>query len=119
METTVSVFHTIFYITAIQILAFYLPHVRTLGKNHCGEMRRTAFKRRKLSQYVLCSCDYDERVVASFANQIQSEYYCRNRYVSIKGIELEHFIPSPKLDINSTTPSHQHHSVFHHFYLTI
>ena len=41
--------------------------------NHCGELRRTAFKRRELFQDVLCRRDYAERVLASFANQIQSE----------------------------------------------
>ena len=44
-ETTISDFHTSFYIPAIKKLAFHLPHVRILGSNHCGEMRRTAFKR--------------------------------------------------------------------------
>ena len=44
-----------------------------LGTNHCGEMRRTALKRRELFQYVLCRRDYAERVVAKFANQIQPE----------------------------------------------
>ena len=73
METTISYFHTSFYLPAIQKLAFHLPYVRILGKNHCGEMRRTAFKRRELFQDVLCRRDYAERVVASFANQIQSE----------------------------------------------
>ena len=64
-------FHTIFYIPAIQKLAFHLPHVRILGANHCVEIRRTAFKRRELFQYVLCSRDYAERVVSGFANEIQ------------------------------------------------
>ena len=73
MKTTISVFHTSFYIPAIRKLAFHLPHVRILGTNHCGKMRRTAFKRRELFQDVLCRRDYAERVVASFANQIQSE----------------------------------------------
>ena len=72
METTISDFHTSFYIPAIQKLDFHLPHARILGTNHCGEMRRTAFKRRELFQGVLCRRDYTERVVASFANQIQS-----------------------------------------------
>ena len=54
-------------------MAFYLPHVRILGTNHCDEMRRTAFKRRESFQDVLYRRDYAERVVASFANQIQSE----------------------------------------------
>ena len=72
METTIYDFHTSLYIPEIQKLAFHLPHVRILGTNHCGEMIRTAFKRRELFQDVLCSCDYYERLVASFANQIQS-----------------------------------------------
>ena len=46
-------------------------------------MRRTAFKRRELFQDVLCRRDYAERLVASFANQIQSEYYGGNISVSI------------------------------------
>ena len=39
METKVSDFHTSFYISAIQKLAFHIPHVRILCTNHCGEMR--------------------------------------------------------------------------------
>ena len=100
IETTISNFHTSFYILAIQNLAFHLPHVRILGTNHCGELRRTAFKRSELFQDVLCLRDYSERVVASFANQIQSEYYGGNRSVSIEGIALEHFSAAPQADIN-------------------
>ena len=72
METTISDFHTSLYIPAIQKLAFHMPHVCIIGTNHCGELRRTAFKRRELFQDVLCRRDYEERVVAIFANQIQS-----------------------------------------------
>ena len=72
METTISDFHTSFYIPAIQKLAFHLPHVRILGTNHCGAMRRTAFKQRELFQYSLCRRDYSERVVARFSHQIKS-----------------------------------------------
>ena len=73
METTISDFHTSFYIPAIQKLAFHIPHMRILGKNHFGEMLRTAFKRRELFQDVICRRDYAEMVVASFANQINSK----------------------------------------------
>ena len=73
-KTTISHFHTSFYIPAIQKLAFHLPNVRILGTNHCGELRQTAFKRRELFQGVLFRRDYAERVVASFANKIKSEY---------------------------------------------
>ena len=74
------------------MLAFHLPHVRILGTNHCGEIRHTAFKRREWFQDVLCRSDYAERVVARFANQIQSEYYGGNGSVYIEGIALGHFV---------------------------
>ena len=69
----------------------------------------------QLFQDVLCPRDYAERVVASFANQIQSEYYGGNRYVSIEGIELGHFSSAPQADINSSTLSRPPHAVFHSF----
>ena len=72
METTISDSHTSFYIPSIQNLAFNIPYVLILGTNNCGEMQRTAFKRRELFQDVLCCCDYAERLVARFAHQIQS-----------------------------------------------
>ena len=78
METTISDFHTIFYIPAVQNLALNLPHVRILGTNHCGEMQRIAFKRCELFQDVLFRSDNADRVVASFSHQIQSEYYGGN-----------------------------------------
>ena len=54
-------------------------------------MRHTVFKRRELFQDVLSRREYDDRAVASFAHQIQPEYYGGNRFVSIEGIALEHF----------------------------
>ena len=100
METTISDFCTSFYIPAIQKMAFCLPHVRILGTNHYSELRRTAFKRRESFQDVLCRRDYAERAVSSFANQIKSEYYGGNIYVSIEVIALEHFSSLPQADIN-------------------
>ena len=32
-------FHTTFYITAIQKLAFHIPYVQVLGTNHFGDSR--------------------------------------------------------------------------------
>ena len=89
--------------------------MRILGTNHCGELRRTAFKRHELFQYVLYRRDYAETVVASFANQIQSEYYGGNRSVSIEVIVLEHFIAAPQAEINSSSFSRPRHAVFHSF----
>ena len=118
-ETIISAFHTSFNIPSIQNFAFHLPHVRILSTNHCGEMRRTAFKRRELFQDVLYRHEYAERLVSIFAHQIKSEYYGGKISVSIEGIELEHFSAIPQKDINSTTPSCQRHAVFHSFYLMI
>ena len=73
VEITVSDFFTTFYIPAIKMLDFHLPHVRILGTNHCGEIRCIALKRRELFQCILCNRDHAERVVASFDHQIQSE----------------------------------------------
>ena len=67
-ETTIYDFHTRLYIPSIQNLAFHLPHVRILGTNHFGEMRRTAFKRGELFQDVIFSCDYAEIRSAIFDN---------------------------------------------------
>ena len=119
METSISDFHTSFYKPAIHKLAFHLPHVRILGTDHCGELRRTAFKRRELFQDVLCRRDYAERVVVSFSNQIKSDYYGGNRSVSIEGIALEHFSAVPQTDIKSTKIQRPRHAVFHSFYLLI
>ena len=47
METNISNFHTSFFIPEFQKLAFRIPHVQILGKNHCGDSRLTAFNRRK------------------------------------------------------------------------
>ena len=86
MEKTISNFHTSFSIPAIQNLASHIINIHILGTNHCGDSRQTAFKRRKSIQYVLCRRDYADRVVTSFANQIQPEYYGGNRSMSIEGI---------------------------------
>ena len=83
--------------------------------NHCGELRRTAFKRREIFQDLLCRRDYAERVVSSFANQIQPEYFGGNRSVYIEGIALKDFSAAPHTDINSSTLSRPWHAVFHSF----
>ena len=44
METTISNFHTSFFIPEIHKLAFHIPHVQILGTKHCGDSRRTSFK---------------------------------------------------------------------------
>ena len=52
---------------------------------------------------MLCLRDYAKTVVASFSDQIKSEYYGGNRFVSIEGIELEHLSALPQTEINSST----------------
>ena len=102
MDTSISNFHTSFYIPEIQKLAFNIPRVQILGTNHCGDSRRTAFKRRKSFQYVLCRRDYAGRVVAIPPHKIQSYYDGGNISVSIEGITLEYFSALPQTEINSS-----------------
>ena len=115
METTISNFHTSFYIPAIQKLEFHIPHVHILGTNHCGEFCQTTFKRRKWFQDVLRRRDYAESLVASFTHQIKSEYYSGNRSVSIEGIILEYFSEFTQIEINSPAKPYPRHTVFHIF----
>ena len=115
METTITDFPTKFYISAIQKWVFHVPHVRILGTDHCGEMRRTSFKRRELFQDVLCRCEYDKRVVTIFDNQIKPEHFGVNISMYIEGIALEIFSAVPKSDIKSSTISRQSHVVFNSF----
>ena len=91
MNTSITDFHCDYYCPAIHKLAFHLPHVAILGTNHCGKLRRETFKRRQAFKDAKCCQDYAERLVAQFANQIQSKYYGSNRSVSMEGVALEHF----------------------------
>ena len=61
METRISDCHTSFYISAIQKLAFHLPHMCIIGTDHCGEMQCAAFKGRELFQDIICCHGYAER----------------------------------------------------------
>ena len=115
METSIADFRTKFYIPEIQKLAFNLPHVCILGTQHCGKERREAFKHRGSSQDLLCWRDCAERVVASSANKIQSEYYGGNRAVSVEGIELDHFRESQQSQAFYGPSSPTSHAVFHTF----
>ena len=73
METTISNFHTSFYLPEIQNLVFNIPHVQILGTSHCGDSRQNTFKLSESFQDVLCCRDYTERVVASLSHQIKPE----------------------------------------------
>ena len=94
MKRSIADFHTSFYIPEMQDLAFKLPHLRILGTNHCGNTRREAFKLCTAKQDVFFCRDYSERVVFSFAHQLQSECYCINISVYIEDIALDHFSAS-------------------------
>ena len=115
MDTTISNFHTSFFIPEIYKLAFKIPHVQILSMNHCGDSHRTAFKCHESFQNVLYHSDYAERLVVSFPHQIQFDYYGENRSVSIEGIVLENFNALPQTEINSPPKTCPHHAVFHSF----
>ena len=52
-------------------MAFHLTHVYILGKQHCGKDFPEAFKCRIKYHDILFRRDYAERIVSSFAQQIQ------------------------------------------------
>ena len=64
---------------------------------------------------MLCHRDYTERVVASFAHQIQSEYNGGNLSVSIKGISLKHFSATTHNETETTPQACTRHDVFQFF----
>ena len=66
MEKSIADFHTSFYSPEIQKLYFHLPRILIIGTNTCVNIHRESFKHCRENQDVLCCCDYDERVVASF-----------------------------------------------------
>ena len=113
METSITDFHTNFYIPLIQKLAFHLPHVQIIGTNNCGKTHCEAFKRRRAKKEMFCCRDYADRVIASFAHQIQSEYYGGNRSVSIEGITLENFSAPAHKETEVTLQARTHHAVLH------
>ena len=98
---------------------FHIPHVQILGTNQCGDSRQTPFKLRESFQDVFCRHNYSERSVASFANQIKSEYYVGNIFFYIEGIALEHFSALPHTEINASTKPFPIHAVFHSFFQII
>ena len=109
-------FCTSFYIPAIQNLAFHLPYVQIIGTNNCGNTRRESFKRCRSNQDVLCCCDYAEKLVDSFAQQIQSESYGGNQYVSNEGIALEHSSTSTHTRTETTPQLRARYPVFRSFF---
>ena len=113
METYIADFHISFYISEIQKVVFHLPHICILGTNHCGNTRCEAFKGHSAKQDVLSCCDYAEIVVASFAHQMQSEYYDVNISVSIEGIALDQFSEPTNTETERTPQSRTRHAVFH------
>ena len=65
---------------------------------------------------MLCFRDYAERVVATFAYQIQSEHCGGNISVSIEAIALEKFSGITNTGIRESTKSCRRHAVFHSFF---
>jgi hypothetical protein len=84
-------FHENHYYPAITKLAYNLSHVQVLGKNNVGKTRKEAQERRISKKDIKCRHDYAERFGASFAEQIQSEFYSTNATVSIEGVSMEYY----------------------------
>eukprot|EP00957_Ditylum_brightwellii_P204674 15340369-Ditylum_brightwellii.AAC.1 len=57
--------------------------------NNVGKTRKEALERRVSKTDIKCRCGYAERFRASFAKQIQSEFYGTNVTVSMEGVSME------------------------------
>ena len=105
METTISDFHTSFYIPAIQNLDFHIPHVRILGTNHCSELQRTAFKRRELFQDVLCRRDYVESCMKiRYGCLHHNEFFLAYIFVDLSGEDSCLHMEQMVLSFNESLP---------------
>ena len=62
---------------------------------------------------MLCCRDYAERVVASYAHQIQPYYYGGNISLSIEVIVFEHFSELTQTEIKASTKPCPLHAAFH------
>ena len=86
-----------------------------LVTHHYGKERHEAFKRRIRQYGVLCRSDYVERILSSFAHQIQSEYYGGNRSVFIVVIALENISASNQASLSLTSETVSNKVVFINF----
>ena len=75
MYISIEDFYEKLYIIAIKNLGFHFSHICTFGNSHCSKELYEAFNCRGSYQDVKVCRDYDERVVKTIFNQIQSEYY--------------------------------------------
>eukprot|EP00957_Ditylum_brightwellii_P008426 637998-Ditylum_brightwellii.AAC.1 len=62
-----------------------------LGTNNIGKTRKEALERGVSKKDIKCRHDYAERLGASFAKQIQSEFYGTKTSVSMEGVSMEFF----------------------------
>ena len=105
-DTSISEFHTSFYILERKIGISFTTcmNYRTC---YCGNKCHETFRHCGSFQNVLCNCDYTEQVVASLEHQIQSKCYDGNIFVSIEGIDLNHF-SDPKHTLPLLQHNHAH-----------
>ena len=115
MESSIVDFHQDLYIPEIQKLSFHLPYVRILVTHHCGNTRQEVFNCCSYFHDVLWHWYYEDCVVDSISHQIQSEYHGDNKYVSIKGVYLDHCTATDQETSSFSLHIRTHHDVFHLF----
>jgi hypothetical protein len=90
LERPIGVFLRDFYLPSIEKLAYHLPHVIILSKNHCGAMRRLIFE--KFVRSIKTHRDYAERLLAIFDLEIQSSHFGNGRSLSMEGSSVETYL---------------------------
>jgi hypothetical protein len=79
-----------FYLPSIGKLAYHIPHVIILSKNHCGNMRWLIFE--KYAHSIKTHRDYAERLLAIFNLEIQSSHFGNGRSLSMEGSSVERYM---------------------------
>jgi hypothetical protein len=87
LEQPIGVFLKDFYLPGLEKLAYHLPHVIILSKNHCGAMRRLIFVRS-----IKTHRNYAERLLAIFDLEIQSSHFGNGRSLSMEGSSVETYL---------------------------
>ena len=71
METLPVDFYQQLYKPSIQKIALHLPQIHRIETNYCSNLHQDDFKHCAAYHDILCFQYYEERVVSSFAHQIQ------------------------------------------------
>jgi len=100
LERPIGEFHEKFYLPLLEKLAYHNFLVVALGKNVSGKYRQKAF--RQMKRVLKIRRDYAERLLASFAMEVQSDHFGNGRTLSMEGSSVEFYVDNePTMEFHS------------------